>query len=184
MSEPGAPLPEHVESTVQAIAGLHAEHEAQASRTEQLIDAITSWLGRPLATLILVLFVTIWIGANLCLRVFRLPQFDTPPFAWLDLAGSWGAMFMTTIILASQRRAQILAGHREQLMLQLAFLSDHKQAKIISLLEELRRDDPLIENRPDRQAEAMTRTTDPSDVLNAIKATREELRSEEEARKK
>jgi len=35
-------------------------------------------------------------------------------------------------------------------------------------LEEMRRDDPLVENRVDDDAEAMARPTDPGAVLNAI----------------
>jgi uncharacterized membrane protein len=111
------------------------------------------------------------------------PPFDAPPFEWLDLLLSFAAAFVTIVILASQHRAEVLSGRRQQLMLQLAFLSDHKQGKIIALLEELRRDDPLIRDRRDHQAEAMTQTSNPSDVLNAIKVTREELASEAGARK-
>jgi hypothetical protein len=73
---------------------------------------------------------------------------------------------------------------RQQLMLQLAFLSDHKQAKIISLLEELRRDDPLIHDRHDRQAEAMTHTSDPTEVLDAIRDTQDALVSRQDKQKR
>jgi hypothetical protein len=73
----------------------------------------------------------------------------------------------------------VLAGRRQQLMLQLAFLSDHKQAKIISLLEELRRDDPLIHDRHDHEAEAMTHTSNPAEVLDAIRDTRDALVSKQ-----
>jgi uncharacterized membrane protein len=69
-------------------------------------------------------------------------------------------------------------------MLQLAFLSDHKQAKIIALLEELRRDDPMIQDRQDHQAEAMTRTNDPSEILDAISEMREALTSAREKLKR
>jgi uncharacterized membrane protein len=177
-------LLKHVESTVQATAMLHAEHDANASRSEEIIDGITHWLGRPLASLVLMAFVLVWVGINLVLPVFGLRGFDGPSFGLLDLVFAIAATLMTIIILASQARAEKLAGRREQLMLQLAFLSDHKQAKIISLLEELRRDDPLIRNRHDHQAEQMTRTTDPSDVLDAIRVSRDELLAQGETNKK
>jgi uncharacterized membrane protein len=183
MSEPGSPLPEHVESTVQAIAAMHAEHEASASPAERLADNVTARLGNPMSVGILLGLVAAWIGINLCLKAMHSPAFDAPPFEWLDLLLSFAAAFMTMVILASQHRAEVLSGRRQQLMLQLAFLSDHKQAKIIALLEELRRDDPLIRDRDDHQAVAMTQTSNPSDVLHAIKVTHEELVSEAGARK-
>lgn len=179
MSEPGSPLPEHVESTVQAIAAMHADHEASASPAERLADGVTALLGKPASAVLLIVLVVVWIGLNLVLKALRLPPFDTPPFEWLELLLSFAAAFMTVVILASQYRAEVLAGRRQQLMLQLAFLSDHKQAKIISLLEELRRDDPLIHDRHDHQAEAMTRTSDPTEVLDAIRDTRDALVSKQ-----
>lgn len=175
MEEPGSSLPEHVESTIQAIAALHAEHEASANPAERLADWVTARLGKPVSVALLVVFVLLWIGVNVGLRVFRLTPFDVPPFEWLELLLSFAAAFMTIVILASQYRAEVLAGRRQQLMLQLAFLSDHKQAKIIALLEELRRDDPLIQDRHDHQAEAMTHTTDPSEILDAIREMRDAL---------
>jgi uncharacterized membrane protein len=182
MSEPAPPLPEHVESTIQASAALHAEHEASANLAERLADWVTARLGKPVSVALLVVFVLAWIGVNLGLRVFRLPAFDTPPFEWLELLLSFAAAFMTIVILASQHRAEVLAGRRQQLMLQLAFLSDHKQAKIIALMEELRRDDPMIHDRRDHQAEAMTRTTDPSEILDAIREVRDALVSSRQKR--
>lgn len=184
MSEPGPSLPEHVESTIQAIAALHAEHEASANPAERLADWVTERLGKPASVALLVVFVLVWIGVNLTLRMLRLPAFDVPPFEWLELLLSFAAAFITIVILASQYRAEVLAGRREQLMLQLAFLSDHKQAKIIALLEELRRDDPLIRDRRDHQAEAMTHTTDPSEILEAIRETRDALVSMRDRRKR
>jgi uncharacterized membrane protein len=62
-----------------------------------------------------------------------------------------------------------MALHREQLMLQLALLADQKTAKLIALIEELRRDDPLVRSRADRQAEELTRPADPEVVLQAIR---------------
>jgi hypothetical protein len=53
--------------------------------------------------------------------------------------------------------------------LELAILSEQKTAKVIQLLEETRRDNPLIHNRVDQEAEAMAQPADPQSVLAAIK---------------
>ena len=56
-------------------------------------------------------------------------------------------------------------------MLELAILSEQKTAKVIHLLEESRRDNPLIRDRLDPQADAMAQLADPQLVLDAIKET-------------
>ena len=58
-----------------------------------------------------------------------------------------------------------------QLTLELAILSEQKTAKVIELLEEVRRDNPLIQDRVDQEAEVMAQPADPKSVLNVIKET-------------
>ena len=72
---------------------------------------------------------------------------DLPPFSGLDGAVSVASLFMVVLILATQRREDQLAQLREQLNLELPILSEQKTAKVIELLEESRRDNPLIHNR-------------------------------------
>ena len=64
-------------------------------------------------------------------------------------------------------------------MLELALLSDQKTAKLIALMEELRRDDQLIHNRFDSRAEELTKTVDPETVLQAIREVHEQLPGED-----
>ena len=44
-------------------------------------------------------------------------------------------------------------------------MSEQKTAKVIQLLEESRRDNPLIRDRVDQEAEAMAQPADPQSVL-------------------
>ena len=173
--ETGPRTPDHVESTVQAIADLHAQHDVSANASERLVDAITARLGKPITILILLGLVALWIGVNLGLVAFHLAPWDKPPFEELELLLSLAAVLMTMIILTSQVRAEVLASRRQQLMLQLALLNDHRLAKVVALLEELRRDDPMIRDRTDQQADDMTRTANPTEVLDAIGKTRDEI---------
>jgi uncharacterized membrane protein len=50
-------------------------------------------------------------------------------------------------------------------------LAEQKTAKLIALLEELRRDLPNVHNRHDPQAAAMEHATDPQAILNALEET-------------
>jgi uncharacterized membrane protein len=163
-------LPGHVGENVQAVARLHAAHARSATPAERIFEIVMAQLGRAAMAGALTLFVAAWIGTNL---LMGLRAFDPPPFPLLDTLLTMFAVYMTVVILIVQRRAQKLGDHREQLMLQLALLSDQKTAKLIALIEELRRDDPLIRNRSDHQAEELTKTVNPETVLDAIREVHE-----------
>jgi uncharacterized membrane protein len=79
------------------------------------------------------------------------------------------ALYMTVFILATQRREDELANRHEQLTLELAMLSEQKAAKIISLLEQLRQDHPEIQDRIDKEADAMSSPADSRSILEALK---------------
>ena len=76
---------------------------------------------------------------------------------------------MVALILTTQRRADQLAGHRGQMILELSILNDQKISKVIALLEEGRRDNPALRNRADGEADAMSTPADTRAVLEAIK---------------
>jgi uncharacterized membrane protein len=78
------------------------------------------------------------------------------------------ALLMTTSILATQNRQGRLAKQRMHLDLQVNLLSEQKVAKVIALLEELRRDMPSVKDRDDPQAKAMSEAVDPHAVVSAI----------------
>ena len=174
-------LPAHIEETIRAIARLHADHDRRASPMERLVERLTALFAQPNFVGLLTLFVALWVAANLLWFNLGHPMFDPPPFTWLQGLLALAAVYMTGLILTTQRRADQLASHREQLTLELAILAEQKTAKTIQLIEELRRDNPLIRDRVDAEAEEMSRPADPETVLEAIKDSHESLLSEDEA---
>ncbi len=168
-------LPQHVDNGVQAVAALHAEHRDRATRLQRFIAAATDRAGRPAFPIAVMTVVAGWVALNLGLSAAGRPPVDAPPFPWLQGVVSLTALTMTTLVLATQRRDDELASHREQLTLELAILNEQKAAKIIDLLEELRRDSPQTRDRVDREAEAMAAAADPHAVLDAIKDRHESL---------
>ena len=50
-------LPIHIEETIQSIARLHAEHRANATQHQRVVDRITSLLGRPVFIAVLTIVV-------------------------------------------------------------------------------------------------------------------------------
>ena len=169
-------LPAHMSDTISAIAKLHADHERAASPIQRLIERTTEWLGKPRFLGEFTLFVAGWVSIVGLQMKFYGSSFDPPPFNLLQGILTVLAVYITALILSTQRRAGQLASHREQLTLELATLAEQKSAKTIALLEEIRRDNPLLPNRFDKDADAMAQTADPESVLRSIINTQEELR--------
>ncbi len=166
-------LPAHIEDTLQAIAKLHSDHRQSAGRLQRLVEQLTALIGRPRFIAALTILVAFWVGSNLLAAWVGQMPWDPAPFNWLQ--GSLGllALYVTVLILTTQRREDQLAGYREQLTLELAILGEQKSAKIIALLEEMRRDSPTLRNRIDEEAAAMAVAADPQAVLDAIKESEE-----------
>jgi uncharacterized membrane protein len=163
--QPEDALPPHVEETARAVEELRSEHRSNATPLERALDRIKMQASAPAFVVVAICVVSLWIAAN----TFFPKLFDAPPFAYLQLALSALAFFATILILATQRRADMLAGHREQLILQLAFVSEQKTAKIIGLLEELRRDSPELKDRVDEVAVQMTETVNARAMSDALR---------------
>ena len=161
--------PDHIEETIRAIAQLRAEHHENATSLQRTVDHVTALLSRPLFIGVITVILMGWISMNLLAAALGVRPIDPPPFSWLGGAVSLVSLYMVVLILAAQRREDQLAQRRELLILDLAILSEQK--KVIQLLEESRRDNPLIRNRVDPEAEAMAQAADQKSVLDAIKET-------------
>ncbi|MBR7619150.1 DUF1003 domain-containing protein [Phenylobacterium sp. 20VBR1] len=156
-------LDDNVEETVEAVAKLHQDHHQAAGVLQRGLDGVTGLLAKPPAMVLLILAVTAWILGN------RFgPGWPDPDFVGLELGATLAALLVTLLILVTQSRDDRLAERREKLTLELALLNEQKSAKIISLLEELRRDAPSIADRRDEESEAMGKPTDAASVLSEI----------------
>lgn len=180
-SAPETPiLPAHIEDTVRAIAELHQQHYRDASAVQRAVERLTAQVGRPEFVGLVTLFIGLWVGANTLLPLLaHLGPFDPAPFSWLQGVVGTSALYVTLIILTTQRSENRLAEHRAQLTLELAILGEQKSAKTIALLEEMRRDNPLLRDRVDDEADAMAEPADPQSVLDAIRETHDEMRADD-----
>lgn len=158
-------LSDHVEESVEAIAEVHREHHESSSGLQRAIDRVTQTLGRPAVTAAVLAGFAVWtVGAWTATD----GRIETSAFRWLELTGTLAALFIALLILVTQRRQDILAERRDQLTLELAVLADRKAAKMIELIEELRRDAPDVADRHDPESAEMAQPTDPREVLEAI----------------
>ena len=153
---------------VETLASLRARAQQDVSGHQRRIESLTAQLGQPLSFYVIVAGVVAWSGFNLLAPHLGMRPFDPPPFVWLQGLVGLGALLMGTIILITQNRQTRHAEQRSQLDLQVNLLAEQKAAKIIALLEELRRDLPTVRNRVDEVADAMEAPVDPHAVLSAL----------------
>ena len=172
-------LPAHIEDTVRSIAELHADHDRRASLYQRTIERLIEQLGRPAAVAAIALGMLLWVGVNESLLYTRRTPFDPEPFSYLQGLITAGALFMTVLILTSQRHENRLAEHRAQLTLELAMVSEQKIAKLIELMESQRRDNPQIVNRIDEETAAMALPADPEAIFAAIQETHSDMIAED-----
>lgn len=172
MIEPLAQRPAlalHIEDAIRSVAQLDSEHHESATRQQRWMDHTTDRLGRPWFLGAAGLAIVGWIAFNSLAPLFGRKPLDPAPFAWLATGVSLCAFFVVVLILITQRREEELARHHARLTLQLTIQGEQKTAKVIALLEELRRDSPSLRNRIDDEANAMAETADPNALLNALK---------------
>jgi uncharacterized membrane protein len=172
----------HIRETAQAIAELHVAHWAESTRAQRSLERASRYVSRPLFLFLVASAVAAWILANLVLAWTGRRPFDPPPFALLQGILTLLGVYVALVILAAQRRAAALDELRAQLTLEHTILTEHKAAKMIELLEELRRDDPAVANRTDQEARTLATPSDPKVVAAAlVKSHAEMARDDEEA---
>jgi uncharacterized membrane protein len=165
------PLPELVNKNIESVVALHAHDERNQSSHRRWMSSVTHFFRRPAFLYVLIAVALLWVTTNVAPKKWHLPRFDPPPFNGLGVGMSFGAMMVTVGVLIQQGRQEKLAEQRAQLSLQLSLLSEQKITKLISLVEELRRDLPDLNNRHDPEVEEMQKAADPHQVLTALQET-------------
>jgi uncharacterized membrane protein len=159
---------DNVSANIETIAALHASSERSVTPHQRVIETITGHLGRPISLYFMIAFVALWTGVNIYDKVRHIAQFDPPPFSFLQGVLGFSALLVSTMVLITQNRQARIADQRSHLDIQVNLLAEQKITKLISLVEELRKDLPNVRNREDLEAELMTQSTDPLAVVEEI----------------
>lgn len=167
--ETGA-MPDHVGHKIQTIAELFARAERRVGRHQLAIERITELFGQPATAYVLASSIAAWTAANSLAPWLGVRALDPPPFAWLQCVTCVAALLMAVAILTTQNRAAKLAEQRTRLDLQVNLIAEEKIAKLVSLLEELRRDLPSVRDRRDSLADAMTEAVDLDAVAGELES--------------
>jgi uncharacterized membrane protein len=162
------PLPQHVNQNIDSIVAFHQREQEKLSRAERALERVSALVGRPVYLIALLSVVVLWIAINVLATVMGFKPPDPPPFARLQGLLTLAALATTTIVLMTQQRQGRLESHRAHLDLQVNLLTEQKVTKLIHLLEELRRDLPMVRDRHDAVAAALQLPTDTAQVLCAL----------------
>jgi uncharacterized membrane protein len=161
-------LPEHVNQNIEHIIAFHQREQEKVGPAERGLERVSGLIGRPVYLIGLLSLVVCWIAVNALATALGFVAPDPPPFSLLQGLLTLAALATTTIVLMTQQRQGRLESQRAHLDLQVNLLTEQKATKLIHLLEELRRDLPMVRDRDDAVATAMQRPTDTARVLSAL----------------
>jgi len=159
---------DQISQNIEAVLEFYTREEQKVSRSQRILERISLVIGKPVFLGVILLFVALWMLANIALHQLGLAEFDPAPFFWLQGMVGLGALLTATVVLSKQNRLAKLAEQREHLDLKVTLLTEQKAAKLIDLLEELRRDLPNVKNRHDPEAAALQQSMNPDLVLAAL----------------
>src|SRR5450432_1623562 len=171
MPEQQETVPDHVSDNIEAVLAMRAKTERLLRRDQRAVEALTDFIGQPRTLYVLFVAVLAWTSYNHWLATSGRHAFDPPPFFWLQGLIALYASVLTTIILTTQSRQNKEAARHAHLELQVNLLAEQRTAKIIALLEELRRDLPNVRDRVDPVADALQQAVPPTAVSSALEQT-------------
>jgi uncharacterized membrane protein len=160
--------PKNLDQNIDSVLEVQKRESEQRSAPHRFVDRISRIIGRPMYLFGLAAFALAWIAINLLAPRWGLKTFDPLPFPLLDGILSLAALVSTTVILIAQNRQTRIEQQHTHIALQVNLMTEEKVAKIINLIEELRRDLPMVKDRFDAQAASFSKKTDALEVLTAI----------------
>ena len=168
-------VPENISQNIDSILAFYRREEQKISDSQRLLETVGGFMGRPVYLASVLSFVALWLVGNALSELLGFEALDPPPFFWLQGIVSLGALLTTTVVLITQNREAKLEKQRLELELQVNLLTEQKTTKLIRMLEELRRDLPMVKDRHDPEAAALQKPTDPGDVLAALEERRDKV---------
>lgn len=156
-----------LEKNIEATLRLRDEMD-QASVLQRVADRVTVFVSSMAFLVLHTVGLAVWIVVNS--GVVGVTPFDPWPFPALTLALSIEAIYLTALVLISQRRESDLADARSDLDLQINLLDERETTRLLRLVDAIARklevdtgDDELVELELD---------VDPREVLQRLRAAR------------
>ena len=166
---------DQISRNIRAVLGFYKREEGKIGYWQRALERLGLLIGQPSFMGFIVFFVVLWALVNTLARELGLGEFDPAPYFWLQGLVGLCALLTTTVVLSKQNRLAGLEEQRAHLDLKVNLLTEQKAAKLIDLLEELRRDLPNVRNRLDPEAAALQQSMSPEQVLAALAERKPEL---------
>ena len=160
--------PAQIQENISAVLEFYNREEQKISAPQRLVERISHFVARPAFLTLILFFIALWILINLAEQAVGIEPFDPSPFVWLQGIIGICALLTSVVVLAKQDRLAGLGDRREHLDLKIALLTEQKVAKLIDLIEELRRDLPNVKDRHDSDAATLRQAMNPEQVLAAL----------------
>jgi uncharacterized membrane protein len=164
-----ASLSDHINQNIRSVVALRKEEWQAISPFQRRLESVRRFVARPVYLVGILSLSSLWMLVNGGATLLHRRAIDPPPFSWLELTLSFIALLTTTVVLIAQNRQTKLEQQRADLDLQLNLLTEQKVTKVIHLLEELRRDLPMVKDRHDPQALVMQERADTGQVVSALR---------------
>jgi uncharacterized membrane protein len=159
---------DQISQNIDAVLDFYEREDKKISCSQRIMERISRFIGQPVFLCIILLFVAFWILANVVLLRLGITEFDPAPYSRLQGIFGLGALLTAIAVLSKQNRLAKLEEQRAHLDLKVNLLTEQKTAKLIDLLEELRRDLPNVKDRHDPEAATLQKSMNPELVLAAL----------------
>jgi uncharacterized membrane protein len=164
-----AKLPASAKENLELLSRFQDGEEAQISGIQLAIERISGFFGSSAYFAFAVVFIVLWIVVNTWGLRHGWHHVDAPPFSWLQGLVSSNALLLTVAVLIRQNRMAQVAEHRAHLDLQINLLTEQKVTKILQIIDELRREQTALRDRPDDEVTEMSKPADAHALMNAIR---------------
>ena len=164
----GTTLAHHIDENIESVVALQRKEWESVPASQRRLERINRLIARPSYLYGLIGMIAAWVMANIGSQILGFRPWDAPPFAWLDGVMTFTSLVTTTVVLITQNRQTKSEQQHTHLALQVNLLTEQKVSKLIHLIEELRRDLPMVKDRHDPHADALQQSTDTAQVLSAI----------------
>jgi len=161
-------VPASISQNIEAMGEYYKREERRIRPAQRLLERIGGAIGRPAFLGLVLTFVGGWMLVNMLPARFGISAFDPPPFPGLQTIVSLPALLITTVVLIGQNRLAKLEQRRGEMELQVNILTEQKTTTLIRLLEELRRDLPMVRDRHDPDAATLQQPTDATQIMTAL----------------
>jgi uncharacterized membrane protein len=169
-----ASLPSSAKENLELLTRFQDGEDARISGLQLTIERVSRFFGSPAYFAFSVAFILLWIAVNTMGVHEHWRHVDAAPFFGLQGLMCSNALLLTVAVLIRQDRMARMAEHRAHLDLQINLLTEQKVAKILQIIDELRRDLTALRGRPDEEVTEMSKPADTHALMHAIREKQED----------